>query len=377
MKILVTGGHFSAAYAVIAELKKRGHDVAVVGRKHAMEGDSAESFEYQICKKENIEFFDLKTGRLQRRLTTKTITSLLKVPNGFVQSLKIISKYKPDVVLTFGGYIGLPVSYAAKLKGVPVVLHEQTQRGGVAAKNIARIATKVCLSFESSMQFFDKKKIIVTGNPLRADLFKVEKKINLENKKVIYVTGGSTGSHLINSMIYRIVDMLLDDYVVIHQTGESSYHTDFEDLEKLRSGFSKAKQNKYILRKFIYPDEIGFVFKSADLVLSRSGANTVYEIIALEKTSLLIPLSHGQSNEQLDNAKLVDYLKIGCFLEEKDLTPDVLYQKIVEVLKNEEGYKKNSNTAKSIIIFDAEKRIADVVEEVYKLHGKQSSQAQV
>nr|HVZ66794.1 UDP-N-acetylglucosamine--N-acetylmuramyl-(pentapeptide) pyrophosphoryl-undecaprenol N-acetylglucosamine transferase [Patescibacteria group bacterium] len=350
MRVLITGGHFSAAYAVLKEFKKRGIDVAIVGRKHAMEGDSSESYEYLVSKKEGIEFFELNTGRLQRKFSSKTIPSLLKVPKGFFESLNIISKYKPDVVLTFGGYLGLPVAYAAKLKGIPVVLHEQTQRSGLASKNIAKVAVKVCLAFESSAQFFDKRKIVVTGNPLRPEIFKVEKKLDLPNKKIIYITGGSTGSHIINTMIYRIVNMLLDNYVVIHQTGASSYHNDFEDLEKLRGGFTKEKKERYMVRKFIYPDEIGFILKNADLIISRSGANTVYEIIALEKISLLIPLSHGQSNEQLENAKLIEYLKIGEYITENNLTPDVLYQKINEMIENKAIFEKKSKYARTIII---------------------------
>src|SRR5687767_2598390 len=139
MKILITGGHFAPAQAVIEQLKARKHTVAVAGRRHPFEGDKAESYEYRVVAREHIEFFEIKAGRFQRKFTAYTLSSFLKTPSGFVRALKIIREYKPDVVVTFGGYIGLPISFAAKTLGVPVVLHEQTQRVGLAASWIGKI----------------------------------------------------------------------------------------------------------------------------------------------------------------------------------------------------------------------------------------------
>src|SRR3989344_6721216 len=179
MKVLITGGHFSPAYSLIPELLKRGHEVAIVGRRHALEGDRAESYEYIVSQKENIPFFELRTGRLQRKLTSRTFTSILKVPVGLTSAVKIISNYKPDIVLTFGGYIGFPVSYAAKLVRVPVVLHEQTQNAGVSAKLIGKVANKICVSFIGSENQFPGNKVIYTGNPVRKELFEIKDKIDL------------------------------------------------------------------------------------------------------------------------------------------------------------------------------------------------------
>ncbi len=364
MRILITGGHFSPAYALIEEFKKRGHELVVIGRRYPFENDKSESYEYEVCKKENIEFVEIKTGRYQRKFSAYTVSSLLKTPNGFLQAQKHLKRIKPDVVLTFGGYIGLPVAYAAKLSGIPVVLHEQTQHAGLASKLISKIANSVCISFESSKSFFPAGKTVFTGDPLRPEVFKVEKKLPLpsENKKIIYITGGSTGSHFINNRIYETAEDLLSDYILIHQTGDSEKFRDFEKLEKLRNSLPEDKKKRYMLRKFIFPEEIGFVLAEADLLVSRSGANTVFEIMAKKKVSLLIPLPYGQNNEQLANAKLLKRIGIGDYVLEEDINADNLKLKIKEMIDSASLYKKNMDKAESYVVKDSAQKIADIVE---------------
>jgi UDP-N-acetylglucosamine--N-acetylmuramyl-(pentapeptide) pyrophosphoryl-undecaprenol N-acetylglucosamine transferase len=290
---------------------------------------------------------------------------------GLLQAKKVISKVKPDVILTFGGYIGLPVAYAAKLAGIPVVLHEQTQNAGLASKLISKIASKICISFRSSEGHFPKNTTIFTGDPLRPEVFKIESKIDFPKgaHKVIYITGGSTGSHFINSKMYKIAEDLLSDYVLIHQTGESAKFNDYERLEKMRDAFPEDKKKRYILRKFIYPDEIGFVLSSADLLVSRSGANTIFEIMAKKKVSLLIPLPYGQNNEQLENAKLIQKIGIGEYVREEDASDSILTVKIKEMIENSSLYVENMKKSEEFVVEDAAMQIADIVES----YGKKRS----
>ncbi|HVZ12032.1 MAG TPA: UDP-N-acetylglucosamine--N-acetylmuramyl-(pentapeptide) pyrophosphoryl-undecaprenol N-acetylglucosamine transferase [Patescibacteria group bacterium] len=366
MKILITGGHFSPALALIRELKLRGHEVAIAGRKHPFEGDPSESYEYQAASAEKIKFYEIKAGRFQRKFTVFTLTSLFRTPAGYLNARSIISEFLPDVVVTFGGYIGLPIAYAAWSMRIPVVLHEQTQKAGVAAKLIGRIATKICTSFESSGKYFDKNKTILTGNPVRPEIFKITKKIDVGNigkKKVIYVTGGSTGSHFINEQIGQILTELLKDHLIIHQTGESRFG-DFEALSAKREQLHTDLKQHYILRKFIKPDEIGYIYSISDLIVARSGINTVMEIIATGKRCVLIPLSHGQTGEQHDNARLIKELGIGDYLLERIVTPETLLSKIHEVERESQEFKENLVEAKKIIIPDAAARLAEIVENV-------------
>ncbi|OGH12786.1 MAG: hypothetical protein A2776_00520 [Candidatus Levybacteria bacterium RIFCSPHIGHO2_01_FULL_40_10] len=364
MKILLTGGHFSPAHALITEFKKRGHTIAVIGRIHPFEGDSAVSLEYLVAQKENLEFFELETGRVRRILNLESLLSLSRVPQGVLNAARIISSYKPDVIVTFGGYIAASVVLAAAVKGVKVVLHEQTQRAGIGSKIAAKVAKKICISFESSKKYFPEGKTILTGNPIRPEVFKIQEKMSLPSGKVIYITGGSTGSHRINEMVLQVLDALINDFVVIHQTGENEF-LDYEILNQKVKELPDNLRKKYIIRKFIFPSEIGFILRNADLIISRSGANIISEILALEKMSLLLPLSHGQTGEQLENARLLENIGISEYIEEKDLTEEIFIEKIKKMTSNSAIYEKNMERASSYVISDAARKIADVVEKVY------------
>src|SRR3989344_2277408 len=365
MRVLITGGHFSPAYSLIKEFKKRGADIIIAGRRYPFEDDRSLSLEYRISKEEGLSFYEVKTGRFQRKFTAYTITSLLKTPIGFLVSIRILSRAKPDIILTFGGYIGLPVSLAARVLNIPVVLQEQTQKAGLASKIISKFAKRICVSFESSIAFFPKKKVVLTGNPVRNEIFEPKKKILIPEGSSIYITGGSTGSHFINSIVSEILPKLVSDFVIIHQTGDSLKFRDFEMLSSKQKTLPQDLQKKYILRKFIYPDEIGDVFKKCDLIISRSGANIIFEIMAAHKMSLLIPLPHGQNEEQISNARLLKGLGVSEFIEENDVTAGKVLNLIHEMFRNQNKYRRNMENIHGFIIKDAAKRIADVVEEVY------------
>lgn len=366
MKILITGGHFSPAYKIIKELTKRGNSVAVAGRKYTFEGENIESFEYEVSGKEDIPFFEIKTGRFQRKFTKYTIFSIFKIIYGFYDSFKILLNFKPDVVLTFGGYIGFPIAYVSFVLGIPVVLHEQTQKAGLSSKAISWIASKICISYESSQKYFNQRKTVFTGNPVRDEIFKTNKKIPVEaGYKIVYVTGGSSGSHFLNQLIKKILPKLLKDFMLIHQSGDNISFNDYEELKKAQRDLSSELRKRYILKKFVYPEEIGNIFEISDIVVSRAGINTVGELLALGKVSLLIPLAHGQKGEQLENAKLIKDAGIGDFIEEKDANPEIVYFKIKEMIEKRSEYETNKSKAQSLVSKDAESKILKVIEEVY------------
>lgn len=364
MKILITGGHFSPAYAVLTELSKRVHEVAIAGRKHPFEGDATESYEYLISKKKNIPFFEVKATRFRRKFSSYTIMSLARSPLGFLGGFKILSAYKPDMVVTFGGYIGLPICYASWILGIPVVLHEQTQRAGLASLLISKIAKKICISFITSKKYFPERKTILTGNPIREEVLRLDKAIQVPAGKVVYVTGGSTGSHKINLIIGQIIGNLISNYVIIHQTGENKFG-DYEKLSVIRKGLPRPLQEKYVLSKFIDPRFLASIFKKADLVVSRAGINTACEILATGKIALLIPLPHGQHNEQLENAKLIKKIGTGEYIEEDEASAEHVLQKIDAMLANYKQYEQNLPKVKKYFHENAAKKIADTIENVY------------
>lgn len=338
MKIVIIGGHLTPALSVIEALPSDA-EVLYVGRKNALEGDKALSLEYETITKKGIAFENIRTGRLQRSMTRHTIPSLARVPFGFFSAFRILRKFKPDVVVGFGGYVSFPIITAAHTLRIPVVIHEQTLEAGAANKMSAKFADKICISFESSAKYFPKEKVVLTGNPIRKTVTNPGKKFDPGvTGPIIYITGGSQGSHFINQLVGEVLPHLLEKFVIVHQTGAAAEFNDFDKLSILRDGLNKNRE-KYILSKFFSPEDIGSIMKASSLIISRAGINSVSEIIVLKKPALLIPLPVSQKDEQLKNAQFVKKVGLGEVAEQKDLTPEEFLFRINGMMGNIDSYK--------------------------------------
>lgn len=359
MKILVTGAHFTTALAVIEELKGYPDvEIVYVGRKFTREGDSTPSIESQLLPQRGVKFISLTTGRLQRVFTLYTITSLLKIPVGFVQAFYILLKENPNVVLSFGGYVSVPIVILAWIFSKPIIIHEQTLVSGLANRIGALFADKMAISFAESK--LKGKKIILTGNPIREeilqpktslpkdyqDLFRYAKKNKLP---VILVTGGNQGSHTINQAVEGCLDKLLTKACVIHQTGESK----FQDFERLLN----AQSERYLVKKWI-GEEIGAVLSQVDLVVSRAGANTLTELAFLGKPALVIPLPYLYHDEQNKNAKFFEKLGLVGILPQPKLTPQTLYEQVLGMVRRLDRWQRVAQNAKQVVMPDAANIIA-------------------
>lgn len=353
MKILITGGHLTPALAVIEKIPKD-WEILFVGRKYALEGDKTPSLEYNTITSMGIDFFDLKAGRLQRTFTKHTVPSLMRIPKTYLASFNILRKSKPDVILGFGGYVSVPVVIAGKILKIPTLVHEQTLNAGASNKLLKNFADKVLISWESSLRQFPKEKTIVTGNPVRKDFFKP---IDLPDgsEPLIFVFGGSTGSQTINSLVEKTIDRLLRKYRVLHMTGP----LDFERLSRLSKKIKKAE--KYMVVENFLPSHMGYVLQNSTLVISRSGINTVTELIEFEKPAILIPLPSGQKNEQEENARFLQKLGLATVIEQKNVTSQNLFEAIEKMFADLEKYKlKNKN----VLIPDAADKIISEVKDV-------------
>ena len=356
MKIIITGGHLSPALSVVEALPKK-DIVLIVGRKHTFEGDSHFSFEHQVANSLKIPFITITTGRLQQTFTRYTIGSVAKIPIGFFQALKIVKKFKPDVVLSFGGYVSLPIVIAAAFLQIPIVVHEQTLEAGLANKIASFFASKICISWKSSSKFFPKSKTIVTGIPIRKfQISNFKFQISNERLPLLYITAGSGGSHSINLLIEGCIKKLLEKFYVFHQTGSSDFK-DYGRLETLKRSLNKTLQKRYTLTKFIEPSEVGSIISASDLVVSRSGINTVSELIYFGKPALLIPLN----KEQEKNALYLCTLGFAEIASQDAIDSNTLYEKIIAMLENKSLYEKHAMEAKKILTLDAAQKIIDVV----------------
>ncbi len=374
MKILITGGHLSPALALIEKIRATKPDwqIVWVGRVSAMEGDPSLAPEYRVLPTLKVEFITLTTGRLQRKFTARTLISLAKIPFGLVSAFKIVWKQKPQVIVSFGSYQAVPVVIAGWLLKVPILTHEQTVEAGLANRIIARFANKIAVSHKESVKYFPINKTVVTGNPLRLSVFAKEPtspalKHFLKTHghlQLIYVTGGSQGSHFINQIVFSCLKKLLNQFALVLQTGDSQIFRDYEVGLALVKRLDSRLVDRFYLTKFLEGADLGAVLNRADLVIARAGANTVTELAALGKPAIFIPLPFAQKQEQQKNAELLAKLGAAVILQQSTLTPRKLMAKVNNLAQNIAFYKKQATKAKKLVDRTAVDKLMMIVEEL-------------
>ncbi len=370
-KVVITGVHSTPAFALIDAIRERKKDwrIVFVGRKYILDGDQGLSLEYKEARRKRLKFYNLSTGKLIRRLSLDWFKNILKIFLGFFNSYKILRREKPDMIISFGGYIAFPISVLAFFSGIPIFLHEQTKQTGLANKILSILAKKIFISFEDTKaQFppFVRSKVVLSGNPVRAGVLEVRKKpfSFKKTKKVIYITGGSIGSHSLNLHIFNLLPRLLQDYILIHQLGSVRKYKDFEKAEKLAKKYDK--DNHYFIREHFSEDELGFVYKKADLIISRSGANTFFEIIRIKKPAVLVPLPWSAGKEQLKQARILKQAGVAEIFNQNKPSAD-LFKIIKKVFANYNKYKENfayvsrkyTQKAEETILSEIEKSIGE------------------
>ncbi len=386
-RILITGGHATPAFAVVDELlKDKSIEIIWLGEKYNQRGTKNPSAEYvTVTNKYKLEFVDLKAGKLIRKWTPETfwigILELINLVFGFIQSLYIIVKYKPSILLSFGGFLAAPVAFWASIysklpftKKIHIITHEQTIVAGLANKFIAKFADKVLVSFEESIKYYPKHKTIFTGNPIRKGIFQV--KSNSLSKdfdpslSTIYITPGNQGSHIINKLIFEILPEILQKANIIHQTGNSTITGDFEKALEIKNNLPVDISHRYTVRDLVLDNEIGEAFGVADLIIARGGANTTLEILALGKLAIMIPIPWTSHDEQTKNAKLVESIGLAKVLkQDKSLTSSLLKETIEFALDNFRnkacfnGHRLESckEVASKRVILDAAKQVSEIL----------------
>lgn len=351
-KIVICGGHLTPALALIDELKsKKDLKIIFFGRKYATEGSKNLSAEYQVISKLNLKFYSITAGRLQRKFTKFTIPALFKVPIGFGQSLLFLLLTRPNLIVSFGGYLSLPVVFAGWLLGIKSITHEQSIILGLANKINSLFVEKMYLSWPETVKFLNTESYQVIGNLTRRAVFKNEsgtlkiQKFLRSTKKLILVIGGNQGSHYINGLIFDLLPKL-NNYQLIHQVGTANYKG---DLDKAKA---TSKKN-YLSLEYIDQENIGTIFSRADVVISRSGANTIWDLAICAKPAILIPLPIAASGEQEKNAQILQKSGSGIVVNQKDLNANKLNEKIDYLFKNLAKYQKNAQNFSQTLPKDA------------------------
>jgi UDP-N-acetylglucosamine--N-acetylmuramyl-(pentapeptide) pyrophosphoryl-undecaprenol N-acetylglucosamine transferase len=344
MKLLITGGHLSPALALIEELQKtkKEVDIVFVGRKYPLDRERTLSLEYKEINKKNLTFISIEAGRLNRIISFSSLIGIAKIPIGFLQAFFIINKQRPDLIISFGGYLALPIVFWSYMFGIPIFTHEQTIKPGLANKLISFFSKKIFVAFEEVKNNFPKNKTYVSGNPVKPSIFKIKEKPFkiIKDRPVIYITGGSLGSHSINLHIKKIIIKLLNNYIVIHQVGDTKEYHDYEDLLIIKNQLPEKFKTRYFLVKHFFDDQIGYIYNVADLVISRAGANTFFELLALKKPALFIPLPWSSGREQQHHAEI--FTKAGCSEFFHQIEPsEKLLRLIFQMISKIDYYQNN------------------------------------
>lgn len=364
-KVLMTAGHAATtAFSLFEEIKstKENWEVLWVGTKKAVEGKDVTTLEHKIFSNLGIRSYFINSGRLQRKLSIYTIPSILKFPVGFFEALAILLREKPDIIVSFGGHVSFPVTLAGFLIGIPVVVHEQTTAAGLANKLEAVFAKKVAISRDSSREYFPKKKTVLTGNLVRKSITAIKPKLVIGKPPVIYITGGSRGSQMLNQAVDGCLESLLTDFAVIHQTGD----LDFAHFIERKDSLAKNLSSRYEVGGSFNTKEIVAIFKKADIVISRAGANTVSEILVTRKPSVLIPIAWVQKNEQEKNARIAEAVGLSRIIREQDLTSDKLLNEVGYLRENWDSISKNSSREIENLDKNASKRMVSLIESILK-----------
>jgi len=303
---------------LINQLKKDSinWEITYIGRNYNSHEKTSPSIESTIIPKLGVKFYGFDSGKLDRRWLPNTIAGIPLTIKSLFNVYKLIQNIKPDIVVSFGGYISVPVIFSSYLQKIPSITHEQTSTLSLSTKINSNFSTHVALSFPTTIY---NKKYVVTGNLLRRQIFdKTSKYFQTLNIKlpIIYITGGNQGSQYLNNIIAETKNKLTKNYFIIHQTGNNNF----------------LPSTNYLPLNFI--DDIGWVLNHAQIIISRAGANTCQEIIALNKNSILIPLKISQQDEQNKNALAVkNNIPSTIIIPEIKLNPETLLQSI-QKLKN-------------------------------------------
>ncbi|MCD8084066.1 MAG: undecaprenyldiphospho-muramoylpentapeptide beta-N-acetylglucosaminyltransferase [Clostridiales bacterium] len=337
-KIVLTGGgtagHVTPNLALLPSLRERGYEIHYIG--------SYNGIEKKLIEAAGIPYDGISSGKLRRYFDLKNFSDPFRVVKGYAEARRLLKKYRPDVIFSKGGFVAVPVVLAAKHFKIPTIIHESDMTPGLANRICIPSATKVCCNFPETLQYLPEDKAVLTGSPIRTELRSGDRLTGLTfthlsaAKPIILVIGGSLGAVHINTAIRRLLPKLLEQYQVIHICGKGH-------LEENLIGRPGYVQYEYV------DAPLRHLFAAANLVISRAGANSICEILALRKPNILIPLSAAASRgDQILNARSFERQGFSTVLEEENMNDETLLDAIHTTYENRQAFisamEKNSQT---------------------------------
>ncbi len=353
-----TGGHIYPGLAVITEMNRLTGETF----RHCWIG-SDRGMDKKLVEKAGVVFYGIPAGKLRRYMSVRNVLDVFKIAAGIIRAFFLLRRLKPAVVFSKGGFVTVPVVLAAGVLGIPVVSHESDAEPGLATRINSRFSRRILVSFEESPDFFPPsagKRIEVSGNPVRAELFLGDsaeglKKAGPGTQPLLLVLGGSQGAREINELIAACLQELLKDWRIVHQAGS------WDPLPDPVPGYSP--------RTYI-GEELADFLAAARLVVCRAGASTLWELAALGKPSILIPLgTAGSRGDQQGNARIFASRGASVVLT-GDVSPGRLLQEVSALLKDPERLERMSRAAEDLAKRDAGAYISNVLLKEIQTYGR-------
>ncbi len=363
MRVIVsgggTGGHINPAIAIAKYIKEKEPDseILYVGTEHGLEK--------KLVPAQGIDIRYIDVYGFRRSLSPKNFMVAAKAIRGISEGKKLLSEFAPEIVIGTGGYVCGPLLYAAVKMHIPTVIHEQNVFPGMTVKLLADKVDVVATSFDTTKNYLKKhKKIVLTGNPVRADLLKVTSyegriKFNLDERPTVLFMGGSLGAASINRALCEIVTRgMAEDYNIIASTGERNYDAVMADIKK--SGADVPKN--ITIMPYIYNTDMAFAV--ANIIVCRTGAVTVSELAASGKPSIVVPSPNVAHNHQEYNAKYLADRGAAVLIYDDELTGVKLHAQICTLIGDKERLASMARQAKTAAIYDATDKIYTVAREL-------------
>lgn len=324
--IVFIGGHHNSTLEVAESAMKNGYEVLWLGHKFNTGDNKSLSAEYQEVTEAKIQFLELKTGRFYKKIN---LFEGLKIVFGLLQSLYYLLKFRPSLIFSSGGYMAVPVVIVGALLRVPCITHEQTVVSGWANKAIAPFVKKILLTHESSLTNYDRKKTEVVGLPVRKEILDPNNS-KVFHPKLIFVSCGKQGSHIINDALFPLIPELVKKFNIVHQVGNNVLTKDLDRARRVKDRLGEHT-NRYQYSSYFFGKDSSTYLRSADIVISRAGAHTIYELILLNKKAIIIPISWVSHKEQEENALLAKKEIESMVINEKNFNSETLLSAIKEV----------------------------------------------
>ena len=361
-----TGGHIFPAVSIANALRQRQSDCEIlfVGANGRMEMERVPEAGYNIV--------GLDIQGLERRKVLRNIRIIYNFLRSRRKARQIVRSFRPDVAIGVGGYVSAAAMSAAAALGVPVVLQEQNSFAGVTNRFLAKKASKICVAYDGMERFFDKGKIVKTGNPVRQniiapdidrqaayDYFGLER-----DKKTILVVGGSLGAKTINDSIARHIDKLLQtDCQIVWQTGKNYFAAIKAKISEQGIKFTTDSANPvYAKRMFVsdFISQMDYAYNVADLVISRAGASSVSELCLLGKPAILVPSPNVAENHQYHNAMALVAKNAALLVEDAEAVDNLLPQAL-QIVADDSRLRELSANIRQLALPNSAQAIAEVI----------------